>query len=348
MDGFERDDLDRRPSQIGLGLSSEEAQVLQRQHVVDRRGHRRGISAEPFQPDANFVAPSFPKSAQEVRSIELATRSNFLFNSLDEDQRMIVYDAMERCTYPKGSSVISQGQNGDFFYIVLKGQLDVYKDGNNLVYQYGPGGFFGELALMYNCPRAASVVAVAECVLYRLDRNTFRHIVIGGNASKERQLGRLADQFRRTNSIKPGEAGGMGALSSSGRTSRRGYAPPNRKKPTQQEMQATFDRLYYGQEVNVTQMQASNWSRDVASRRARGLPQTVRKRDGNFGHQSVVTRLPNVDDTRAYLEGLARQSSPKALRIVSHSQHGTGKLKQNPDRTAPGRIRNVSGGFYCK
>ena len=67
MDGFERDDLDRRPSQIGLGLSSEEAQVLQRQHVVDRRGHRRGISAEPFQPDANYVAPSFPKSAQEVR-----------------------------------------------------------------------------------------------------------------------------------------------------------------------------------------------------------------------------------------------------------------------------------------
>ena len=69
----------------------------------------------------------------------MATRSNFLFNSLDEDQKMIVYDAMERCTYPKGSSVISQGQNGDYFYIVLKGQLDVYKDGNNLVYQYGPG-----------------------------------------------------------------------------------------------------------------------------------------------------------------------------------------------------------------
>ena len=36
---------------------------------------------------------------------------------------------------------------------------------------------FGELALMYNAPRAASIEATSECVLYSLDRETFNHIV---------------------------------------------------------------------------------------------------------------------------------------------------------------------------
>jgi CRP-like cAMP-binding protein len=46
---------------------------------------------------------------------------------------------MERVDYPKGSTVIAQGENGDYFYIVLKGKLDVFKDGKFLVYQYGAG-----------------------------------------------------------------------------------------------------------------------------------------------------------------------------------------------------------------
>jgi CRP-like cAMP-binding protein len=46
---------------------------------------------------------------------------------------------MERCTYPKGATVIEQGENGDFFYIVLNGKLDVYKDDKFLVYTYGAG-----------------------------------------------------------------------------------------------------------------------------------------------------------------------------------------------------------------
>ena len=66
---------------------------------------------------------------------------------------------MEPCEYPAGAAVITQGEIGDYFYVVIAGNLDVLKDGQ-LVYQYGPGGFFGELALMYDCPRAASVHTV--------------------------------------------------------------------------------------------------------------------------------------------------------------------------------------------
>jgi cAMP-dependent protein kinase regulator len=49
-----------------------------------------------------------------------------------------------------------------------------------------PGESFGELALLYNCPRAATIKADGDAVLWGLDRNTFNHIVKGA-ASKKRE-----------------------------------------------------------------------------------------------------------------------------------------------------------------
>ena len=52
--------------------------------------------------------------------------------------------------------------------------------------QYTPGESFGELSLLYNCPRAASIIATTECRLWALDRSTFNHIV-KDSASKKRE-----------------------------------------------------------------------------------------------------------------------------------------------------------------
>ena len=46
-----------------------------------------------------------------------------------------------------------------------------------MVKKYTAGDVFGELALLYNAPRAASINADTECTLFALDRNTFNHIV---------------------------------------------------------------------------------------------------------------------------------------------------------------------------
>lgn len=51
---------------------------------------------------------------------------------------------------------------------------------------YTPGESFGELALLYNCPRAATIKAKSNCLLYSLDQNTFNHIVKDA-ASKKRE-----------------------------------------------------------------------------------------------------------------------------------------------------------------
>lgn len=76
--------------------------------------------------------------------------------------------------------MIKQGQDGDNLYVVEKGTLKCFrKSGNDQKYlkTYQPGESFGELALLYNAPRAASIQAETEAVLFALDRESFNHIV---------------------------------------------------------------------------------------------------------------------------------------------------------------------------
>jgi len=113
---------------------------------------------------------------------------------LTEDQKKDIYDCMAEVKVEKGQEIIKQYAEGDFFYVVDSGKYDVLKkDGPadqegeyKKVYNYDETGSFGELALMYNCPRAATVKAVTDGVLWAVDRPTFRHIVVT-NAARDRR-----------------------------------------------------------------------------------------------------------------------------------------------------------------
>mmetsp|Transcript_10833 Transcript_10833/g.5498 ORF Transcript_10833/g.5498 Transcript_10833/m.5498 type:complete len:142 (+) Transcript_10833:265-690(+) len=96
---------------------------------------------------------------------------------------------MEEKPYKTGDSVISQGDDGAELFIVDQGTLECSKifPGDiqaKKLKEYFPGDAFGELALLYNAPRAASITAKTECVLWSLDRNTFNHIVKDAAAKK--------------------------------------------------------------------------------------------------------------------------------------------------------------------
>lgn len=82
-------------------------------------------------------------------------------------------NAMSRLRVAPGEVVIRQGAQGDKFYIVEKGSLVVFV-GNEQVGRIESTGAFGELALLYNSPRAATIQADTSCVLWSLNRNTFR------------------------------------------------------------------------------------------------------------------------------------------------------------------------------
>lgn len=80
---------------------------------------------------------------------------------------------------PTGSVVIAQGDHGDAFFIVDRGRLAIVKDGARLPYDMEPGQGFGELALLRDAPRAATVTALEPCRLLRIERDDFLAAVTG-------------------------------------------------------------------------------------------------------------------------------------------------------------------------
>jgi cAMP-dependent protein kinase regulator len=84
-----------------------------------------------------------------------------------------VVSAMTYTTVACGDTIIRQGDAGDNFYCVDYGEYDVMV-GTTKVAEAVNGGSFGELALMYGSPRAATVTARTDGGLWALDRAAFR------------------------------------------------------------------------------------------------------------------------------------------------------------------------------
>ena len=98
---------------------------------------------------------------------------------------------MEECK--TSTTLIKQGEAGDYFYVVESGKFIYQVDGKDSGMAQA-GSSFGELALMYNAPRAATVVASEDGVLWRLHRDTFRSIL----ASKTSvQTDRIIESLRK-------------------------------------------------------------------------------------------------------------------------------------------------------
>jgi MFS family permease len=83
-----------------------------------------------------------------------------------------------------GTEVVKEGDPGDRFYVIAEGELDVSADGQPLS-SLGAGDYFGEIALLRDVPRTASVTARTRSVLYALDREDFLAAVTGYAASSE-------------------------------------------------------------------------------------------------------------------------------------------------------------------
>lgn len=106
----------------------------------------------------------------------------FLFNDLDADMQNALIMCFEKKEYAPGgrgglaATVIQQGETGDYMYIIEKGTFAVDVDGENVA-TLCEGGLFGELALLYDATRAASVVATSDAVVWRVGRREFKFAV---------------------------------------------------------------------------------------------------------------------------------------------------------------------------
>jgi MFS family permease len=96
--------------------------------------------------------------------------------------------ASQQVTLPTGARVFGEGDSGDRFYVIEEGTVEVTIRGEH-VRDLGPGDSFGEIALLRDLPRTATIVATSDLVLRGLDRHDFVPAVTGhGEAQEEAEL----------------------------------------------------------------------------------------------------------------------------------------------------------------
>ncbi len=89
--------------------------------------------------------------------------------------------SLVRVAIPAGKSVFKAGEAGDRFYIVDSGVLDIDAPGRRIAAR--AADFFGEIALLRDVPRTATVTATEDSVLYALERDDFLVAVTGHSAA---------------------------------------------------------------------------------------------------------------------------------------------------------------------
>lgn len=77
------------------------------------------------------------------------------------------------------------GDEGDNFYVIDQGEVEIFVNGE-LATTIGEGGSFGELALIYGTPRAATVRAKTDVKLWGIDRDSYRRILMGSTIRKRK------------------------------------------------------------------------------------------------------------------------------------------------------------------
>ncbi len=176
-----------------------EADHLETLPVVESRKTRMAISAEVVKPsELSEFRPKFVSKDQITKNLlKSLIHDIFLFNHLEGNELETLVDVIDIKYVGEGELVISQGDPGDSLYIVKTGKLKCTqindKGENGVVCFYEPGQYFGELALLYNVPRATTISAVSQSTIFTLDRASFNIIVLSSiRKARERYISFLS------------------------------------------------------------------------------------------------------------------------------------------------------------
>ncbi|KAM6997891.1 cGMP-dependent protein kinase 2 isoform 2-T2 [Tautogolabrus adspersus] len=159
-------------------------------HKVAVEVHRRlkakeGVSAEPT--SENFcrgdrvtnisIAKTIRKDSGTKKLINSAIMKNDFLKKLEAQHMREMVDCMYEKVYTEGQLVIQEGEPGNYLYVLSEGLLEVIQNGK-LLGEMRPGTAFGELAILYNCKRTATVKSVSQSHIWALDRQTFQSIMM--------------------------------------------------------------------------------------------------------------------------------------------------------------------------
>ncbi|XP_041922412.1 LOW QUALITY PROTEIN: cGMP-dependent protein kinase 2 [Alosa sapidissima] len=165
--------------------------------------HRRlrakeGVSAEPtsgqfgpshHQSRAHHLSGEKARVRKDSSTRRLITEAllhNDFLKALEQQHLREVVDCMYERVYGQQQLLIQEGQPGHYLYVLSEGLLEVSQNGK-LLGQMRPGTAFGELAILYNCKRTATVKAVAESHIWALDRQMFQKIMMRSTQARNEE-----------------------------------------------------------------------------------------------------------------------------------------------------------------
>eukprot|EP01015_Nassula_variabilis_P027098 TRINITY_DN5497_c0_g1_i2.p1 TRINITY_DN5497_c0_g1~~TRINITY_DN5497_c0_g1_i2.p1 ORF type:complete len:338 (+),score=111.67 TRINITY_DN5497_c0_g1_i2:29-1042(+) len=178
-------DVYKRQVHGGSEDEDDEIEDIPHDKIKQKTAQRGAVSAEVYgvwNKKEDFKPRVIKKTDEQKKRITARLSQAFMFSALEDKDREVIINAFEEKRFKKGQYVIQQGQEGDELYVVESGTLKCLKKfpGDTeprYLKTYQPGESFGELALLYNAPRAATIQAENDCLLYALDRGCFNNIV---------------------------------------------------------------------------------------------------------------------------------------------------------------------------
>ncbi|CAK8672036.1 cGMP-dependent protein kinase 1-like isoform X2 [Clavelina lepadiformis] len=146
-----------------------------------RTQRAQGISAEPnavrLGDSVLLEVATFPKPKVTKKLISKAILENDFMKHLEDAQMEEIVECMYPVEYSNGSCIIKEGDVGSLVYVLEEGKVAVTKSGAHLC-SMGEGKVFGELAILYNCTRTATVKATTHVRLWAIDRHCFQAIMM--------------------------------------------------------------------------------------------------------------------------------------------------------------------------
>ena len=173
-----------KPEDVEPELSAKVTNAAGRR--VSKTVRRVAVRAETQESmgEENFVPTTSDKTPAQTLRIMDGVNKNDLLSGMSDEQKAIVVSAMIEVVCEKDDVIISQGEDGDHFYLVDEGQYEVFlhATGDTVQATFESGKSFGELALLYNSPRAATIKCKNGGVLWALERKAFRHVMVSAGA----------------------------------------------------------------------------------------------------------------------------------------------------------------------
>eukprot|EP00873_Tetraselmis_striata_P025622 jgi/Tetstr1/445886/TSEL_003524.t1 len=165
-------------SDITESQHEQSAELMRKRNNMKKRV---AVAAQQLSESADIEIPNHPKKPDTLRMLERAVDGNLLFQNLSLPAKLAIFTSMSPLQVSRGALIIKQGDpEANSFYVLESGTCDVMQEDRSgrdrVVQTCAPGSAFGELALLYASPRAATVIASSDCRLWMMERKVYKAI----------------------------------------------------------------------------------------------------------------------------------------------------------------------------